>query len=87
MPIEFHDIDTTEEGRLEHARWLARMTRGEVHQYAERKMMPTDYMVRAWKAARKLLRGRRVQDGPVIQTAVKYVVTAEDVDDALYNRK
>jgi hypothetical protein len=54
MPIEFGPLPSR--GTLD--RWMATMTRAEVVAYAERKMMPTRFMLRNWKAARKCLRKR-----------------------------
>jgi hypothetical protein len=56
MPIEFHDI--TDESRAQYTRWLATMTKQQVKDYADRKMMDRGYMLRSWKAARKRLRKR-----------------------------
>jgi hypothetical protein len=54
MPIEF--VPYTEECRRAYARWLAGLTRTEVRDYAERKMMPVRYLFRQWKQARHLQR-------------------------------
>lgn len=59
MVIEFEEI--TDESRRRYTRWLASKTKAEVRAYAERKMMPEDYMLRDWKRARKLLRSGEVK--------------------------
>jgi hypothetical protein len=52
--IEF--VEYTAEHRREYARWLASLSKAEVIAYAERKMMPRDYMLDQWKQARKMQR-------------------------------
>lgn len=52
--IEF--VEYTDEHRRKYARWLASLSRAELLEYAERKMMPSRYMLSQWKAARKIQR-------------------------------
>lgn len=52
--IEF--VEYTDEHRRAYTRWLASLTKTEVYDYAERKMMPLRYMLRQWKQARHLQR-------------------------------
>lgn len=54
MTIEFVEYTPEMAKRLQ--RSLAAMTRAEVVEYAERKMMPTRYMLGRWKQARKAQR-------------------------------
>jgi hypothetical protein len=54
VAIEF--VEYTEDRRRAYARWLASLTKAEVRDYAEVKMMPLPYMLDQWKAARKLQR-------------------------------
>jgi hypothetical protein len=52
----------SEESRREYARWLASLTKTELLEYAETKMMPTRYMLQRWHAARKFLRRSPAQN-------------------------
>jgi hypothetical protein len=53
--IEF--VEYTEDSRKAYAKWLASLTKSELLEYAEIKMMPSDYMLEQWKTARKMQRG------------------------------